>query len=362
MKGAIRSVAALVAVAGSVLCAPAWASAAPDAPASSRPAAHLSVSPSRLPYLGGRATLKWSAPHAARCALSASPSFWKGRNPKRVKCSGRLASVLPAADFGGRWTFTLRARNVKGKVVAVARRKLAVRKPPFGISPNWSGYIVPSSAPITAVSGQFTIPKLNCRHTRNAGEGIWAGIGGASLSSPDLLQTGVRSDCFDGEQRNDAAWWEEFPEVPEIDFRSMAVSVGDSIEASVVQNPDGSWTTRVDDLTTGVSGVMTTGQSYGTVLDSSPTTWLQEEGSAAGISFAGGRTAEWIVEAFQSFGILVPLADFGSVVFTGLTTSLPAWGLTGDEQVGIGDSLGYLYAAPSGPDSSNHGFSITYTG
>jgi hypothetical protein len=351
-------VALLVAIAGLVMYAAPEASAA----RSSRPSAHLWVSPSTLPYLGGRATVRWSAPHAAHCTLSAHPSFWKGRNPKRVRCSGRLTSVLPAGDFGGRWTFTLGARNAKGRVVPVARRKLAVRKPPFGISPNWSGYIVPSSAPITAVSGQFTIPKLNCRHTRNAGEGVWAGIGGASISTPDLLQTGVRSDCFDGVQRNDAAWWEEFPQAPEIDFKSMSVSVGDSIRASVVQNADTSWTTRVDDLTTGVSGVMTTGQSYGTVLDTSPTAWLHEEGSAAAISFAGGHTAEWIVEAFQSFGILVPLADFGRVAFTGLTTSLPSWGLTGDEQVGIGDSFGNLYAAPSGPDSSNYGFSITYTG
>ena len=355
MKVASRGVAVLVAAAGLLMCTPAWASAAPVK-------AQLSISPAKLPYLGGRATVRWSAPHASGCTLSASPSFWKGRNPRRVRCSGRLASVLPPADLGGRWTFTLRAKNARGKVVAVARRKLVVRKPPFGISPNWSGYIVPSSAPVTAVSGRFTIPKLNCRHTRNAGEGIWAGIGGASLSAPDLLQTGVRSDCLDGEQRNDAAWWEEFPEAPEIDFTSMAVSVGDSVEAGVLQNPDGSWTTRLDDLTTGISGVMTTGQSYGTVLDSSPTTWLHVDGSAAGISFGGGHTAEWIVEAFQSFGILVPLADFGSVAFTGLTTSVPSWGLTGDEQVGIGDSFGNLYAAPSGPDSSNYGFSITYTG
>lgn len=363
MKSAVaRGVCVLVAVASFALGGPALASAARNtARTSPRPQAHLSVSPAKLSYLGGRAALTWSTSHATRCTLASSPIFFAGGNPARVRCNGRFRTVLPAADFGGRWTFTFRARNAKGKV-AVVRRTLAIRKPPFDVSPNWSGYIVPSTSLVTAVSGTFTIPKLNCRHTKNAGEATWVGIGGAGGSSGELLQTGVRSDCINGVQDNGAAWWEEYPQVPEIDFKTMSVSVGDSMAASVVQNPDGSWATRLDDLTTGVSGLMTTGQSYGTVLDSSPTVWLHEEGSAASVSYAGGYSAEWIVEAFQSRGVLVPLADFGSVSFTGLTTSVPSWALTGDEQVGLGDNLGFLYAAPSGPDSSHAGFSITFTG
>jgi hypothetical protein len=142
----------------------------------------------------------------------------------------------------------------------------------------------------------------------------------------------------------------------------MAVSPGDSILASVTKNADGSWTTRLDDLTTGVSGLMTTGASYGTALDSNPSVLVHVEGSTAGVTYAGGYTAEWIVEDFgRSDGSLVPLADFGTIAFTGLTTSLASWGLTEDEQVGIGDGFGNLYAAPSGPDSSRYGFSVTYT-
>jgi hypothetical protein len=355
----VRGVVVLVAVAGFLTFAPAWASAA--SPKTGRPKAHLSVRPEKLSYLGGRATFKWSTSRATRCTLASSPTFFAGRNPTRVRCNGGLASVLPAADFGGHWTFTFRARSAQGKVATV-RRTLAIRKPPFVVSPNWSGYIVPSTTPVTAVSGQFKIPKLNCGHTKNAGEATWVGTGGAGGSSGELLQTGVRSDCINGVQDNGAAWWEEYPQLPEIDFKSMSVTAGDSMQASVVENADGSWTTRLDDLTTGISGLMTTGQSYGTVLDTSPTTWLQLEGSAASVTYSGGLTAEWIVEAFQSRGVQVPLADFGSVAFTGLTTSLPSWGLTGDEQVGLGDDRGYLYAAPSGPDSSNFGFSITFTG
>jgi hypothetical protein len=354
-----RGVVLLVALAAFLTVAPAWASAAHP---TSRPKAYFSVRPGNLSYLGGRTTLKWSTAHATSCSLSSTPPLWVGRkNPARVRCNGRFAPVLPAADFGGHWTFTFRARDANGKVATV-RRALSVRRPPFVVSPNWSGYVVPSTTPVTAVAGTFTIPKLNCRHTKNAGEATWVGTGGSGPSAGELLQTGVRSDCIGGAQDNGAAWWEEYPQVPEIDFNSMSVSAGDSMQASVAQNTDGSWSTRLDDLTTGISGVMTTGQSYGTVLDSTPTVWRDQEGSAASITYTGGYSAEWIVEAFQSNGSLVRLADFGSVAFTGLTTSLSSWGLTGDEQVGLGDAHGYLYAAPSGPDSTNHGFSIKFTG
>src|SRR5262249_42066643 len=188
----------------------------------------------------------------------------------------------------------------------------------FVVSPNWSGYVVPSSTPVTAVSGQFTIPRLNCKHTTNGGVSIWVGIGGAGGSSDELLQTGIRSGCVGGAQYDHVGWWEEYPQLPEIDFHTMSVAPGDSIKASVSQNPDGSWTTRLDDLTTGISGVMTTGQAYGTVLDSSPTVWLHQEGSTAGVTYAGGDTEGWMVDAVAlSSGVLDRRADVGQVGVTG---------------------------------------------
>jgi len=142
----------------------------------------------------------------------------------------------------------------------------------------------------------------------------------------------------------------------------MSISPGDEIEASVYQAIDGSWVTRLDDLTTGVSGVMDTGKSWGTVLDSAPNTWLAREGDASTISYTGGYTAEWIVEDFGRSGSLVPFADFGTVDFNELATSIPSWQLTSQEQVGLSDNRGKLLAAPSSPDPSGRGFSVTYTG
>jgi hypothetical protein len=245
---------------------------------------------------------------------------------------------------------------------AVVRRTLVLRPPPFSVSRNWSGYVVPSASPVTEVSGRFTVPRLNCSNTPDAGESTWTGIGGTGGSSGDLLQTGVVSLCSGGSQVENAAWWELVPPLPEQDFTSMSVSPGDSIQATVEQNPDGSWTTRLDDLTTRVSGVMTTGIGYGTVLDSAPTVWVNEESTTVPASYGGGHTAEWIVEDFElSNGSLVPLADFGTVSFSGLTTSQPSWALGNEDALGI--NVGpLLYSAPSTPDSSGRGFSVTYTG
>jgi hypothetical protein len=325
-----------------------------------RPRAHFSVSPASMTYRGGRVLLRWSASNAKRCTLRSSPAFWSGPNPSRVRCRGRLVGTLPAVDKRFGWKFTFTATNKKGK--AVGRRTFAIQPPPFTISSNWAGYIVPSSSLITETSGRFVVPTLNCTHTSDGLETTWVGIGGAGTGTGDLLQTGVQSYCQGGVEVADAAWWELVPPLPEQNFNSMSVSPGDAIEAAIFRNSDESWTTRLDDLTTGISGVMTTGDGYGTILDSNPTVWRNEESTAVPSSYAGGYTAEWIAEAptDASTNTIVPLADFGTIAFTGLTTSLPSWALTNSEQSGIGDTNGFLYAAPSTP--SGNGFSVTFTG
>lgn len=326
-----------------------------------RPAkGHLALTPASLTYRGGRLRLSWSSSNATHCTLSAKPRFWAGPNPARVKCHGRLNATLPALALGMHWTFTFKAKNGSGKASTV-RRTFVLHKPPFAVSSNWSGYVVPSATPVTSVSGRFTVPTLNCKKTPTAGEAVWVGTGGASVND-DLLQTGVVSECVGGTQVENPGWWEEYPEYPAKLFDSMTVSPGDQIEASVSQGIDLSWTTRLDDLTTGVSGVMHTGDHWGTVRDTDPTTWLATPVDASTVSYSGGHTAEWIVEDYATSSGLVPFADFGKVTFAGLTTSLPTWSLTAKEQVGLGNTSGLLLAAPSAPDSTGKAFSVTYTG
>jgi hypothetical protein len=396
-----RGVAVVVAVVGFSTCAPAWASteagpantmrgvrpvlgrlpssavgnlsaSAPQASvsrtvrvatATRRPKGHLTLTPTSLTYHGGHVKLSWSGSNAKVCTLSSKPRFWSGPDPARVKCRGKLTAKLPALAVGVHWRFTFKAKmSAKGKRASTVRRTLVLHKPPFPVSSNWSGYVVPSATPVTSVSGEFTVPTLDCAKTRNAGVAAWVGIGGVR-SADDLLQTGVVSECVAGVQTEDPGWWEEYPENAAQFFTNMPISPGDQIEASVSQGADLSWTTRVDDLTTKVSGVMHTGTGgqWGTVRDADGAPLSPPQDSST-FTYAGGGTAEWIVEDFGTSTGLVPFADFGTVTFTGLATSLPAWGLTPSEQVGLGDRAGLLLAVPSAPDSSGKGFSVAYTG
>jgi Peptidase A4 family len=232
---------------------------------------------------------------------------------------------------------------------------------PSQFSGNWSGYVVPSSSVVTQASGRFTVPLLNCTVTPDADVTTWVGTGGFASSDP-LLQTGVWSFCSGGVQVDDPAWWEVVPPLPAQAFNSMHVTPGDQIQASVWQAGDGSWVTRVDDLTTGISGEMQTGNAWGTISDSNPNSWLVQEGDASTVSYSGGFTAEWIVEdgTNGSTGQLDPFADFGIITFSDLTTEPSLLPLTPSEETVLYTPDQWLLAIPSAPSGS--GFSVSYTG
>lgn len=146
--------------------------------------------------------------------------------------------------------------------------------------------------------------------------------------------------------------------MPGIDFNGMPVSPGDEMQAFVYWASGTTWETCLEDLTTGISGLMVTGEGWGVTTGGCASTFT-EQGSTATLTYAGGTTAEWIVEDFDRNSTEVPFADFGTVSFGDLTTSLSSWSLTPDEQWGIVQG-GSILAVPSAP--SGDGFSVTYTG
>jgi len=237
---------------------------------------------------------------------------------------------------------------------------------PGSTSPSWSGYIVPSSSSvivITAVSGAWTVPTLDCSATPNGGASIWVGIGGwgwpTGGKSGTLLQTGVTMRCVRGVPQY-VGFFEEYPSSPNFskEFLGFPVSPGDAIEASVFQGSNGSWETRLDDVTTGLSGVMGTGSGWGVFANGSNGTFVTQ-GSTAELRYAGGYSAEWIVEDYsQADGSMIPFANYGTVTFTNLRTTLPSWSLTANERVAIAQN-GVVLSTPSLPASN--GFSVTYT-
>lgn len=336
-------------------------------PPSTAPTATLSIVPGSVPSTGGSVVLRFSSSDASSCTLSSTPALWTGANPASVDCNGTYTAAVSPSTTEQQWAFTFTATAASGQSASAMQTltELAPPKPTWAESPNWSGYVVPSSsALITAASGAWTVPTLDCSATPNGGASIWVGIGGFSWAtggtSGTLLQTGVTMECIGGLPQY-AGWFEEYPSSPNTNenFHGFPVSPGDAIDASVFQGSSGAWETRVDDLTTGLSGVMVTGEGWGVSADGGNGTFLKQ-GSTAGLSYAGGYTAEWIVEDYsQADGSMIPFADYDTVTFTDLRTSLASWALTASEGVAIAQN-GVVLSTPSLPASN--GFSVSYTG
>lgn len=240
---------------------------------------------------------------------------------------------------------------------ATATFSISVAAPPINQDLNWSGYVYVNSSVIYDVSGEWTVPTLDCGATPNATASIWAGAGGDGPGTGALLQTGVLTMCTNGVQEN-AGWWEELPSDPNHPnpFDNFPVAAGDVIDASVYQTTTGAWETRVNDLSTGLSGIMITGEGWGVYQDGSDSSF-PEQGSTAGLSYSGGTSAEWIVE--DPGATPAPFANYTTVSFSDLETSMSSWTLTPDDAWEIVQN-GVVLSTPSMPSIT--GFTVTYTG
>jgi hypothetical protein len=342
----------------------------PPTTTTSSPTATLSLSPNSLTSAGGNVTLTYSSENATSCTLTSSPAIWTTAT-ETVPCSGTYVDTVAPSTTAQKWSFTLTASNSVGLSATSAQTLVesasTAPTPQFdNSSTNWSGYVVPSSsALVTDISGDWTVPILDCSDTPTGDSSAWVGIGGqqwnSTSSSGVLLQTGTESDCVNGVQENDG-WWEEYPANPNHEeiFNEFPVSPGNEIEAAVYELNDGSWETAVSDLTTGLSGYMITGEAWGVSETGAPS--FTDQGSTTGLSYSGSYTAEWIVEdtgVASTPGSYYPFANFGSITFSDMRSSFSSWYLTPDEGWGIVQS-GVTLAAPT--STSTDGFTDTYTG
>ena len=231
-------------------------------------------------------------------------------------------------------------------------------------TPNWSGYVLPSdNAIFTDASAEWTVPTLNCTDTPNSLAFTWVGIGGYGWAtggtSGTLLQTGTNDECVNGVQE-DFGWWEEYPSVPNYSrgFNDYPVSPGDLMEAYVYQTTSGSWETLLNNLTTGLSAIMVTGEGWGVAPTGA--SYFTYQGTTTGLSYSGGYTAEWIVEdpGNASGSGLSPFANYGSVTFLNLRTDFASWSLPATDAVEMVQSSATL----SVPGTvNNDGFTVGYT-
>ena len=154
---------------------------------------------------------------------------------------------------------------------------------------NWSGYVV--SGPPGSVSdakGSWVVPSVvePCSST-NTYSAFWVGIDG--WNSPTVEQTGTESSCINGKP-NYFAWYEFFPR-NEMRINSVPIRPGDVVSAEV-QFSNNKFNVSIINLTLGVS------------FDKS----IRVNGAAR-------SSAEWIAEAPSSRAGILPLANFGTVVF-----------------------------------------------
>jgi hypothetical protein len=161
----------------------------------------------------------------------------------------------------------------------------------------------------------------------------WVGIGGVGNGTP-LIQAGITEspDPSNSNLFSVQPWWEVFPAVPvSVSITNVSVSAGDEISVDINQISGIEWSITLTDDTNGEG--FTTDQIY----------------------TGAGSTAEWIVEAPEVNGHLVPLAqyepyvEFSDLQVAPVNTTLEEWEMY---------QGGSLVSAPSA--HSRSGFNVAY--
>jgi hypothetical protein len=153
---------------------------------------------------------------------------------------------------------------------------------------NWAGYADTAGAgAVTQVVGKWVVPVV--AGTNSGYASAWVGIDGFSSSSVE--QIGTDSDYTNGPQYY--AWWEMYPN-PSVTIPSLTIRPGDVMSASVTYQGSDRFTLSISDTTSAQS--FTTTQT---------------------LAGAQRSSAEWIQEAPSSVSGILPLANFGTINFSG---------------------------------------------
>ena len=169
-------------------------------------------------------------------------------------------------------------------------------------STNWSGY-AGTTGTYTSVSASWTQPAGKCSRGDQYAA-FWVGLDGYNSSTVE--QTGSEVDCI-GRTAKYYAWYEMYPGPSE--NYSNTVRAGDHFNATVTWDGGENFTLYIADTTRGWSH--TTNASLGSTPALSSAEVIVE---APCCTFSGG---------------ILPLADFGTMSFTGSTANGSAIGNAG---------------------------------
>jgi hypothetical protein len=197
-------------------------------------------------------------------------------------------------------------------------------------STNWSGYAASGGdGSFNSVSASWTQPTATCDDNGDEYAAFWVGLDG--FNSDSVEQTGTDSDC-DAGTPDYYGWYEMYPADPV--YFTNTVEPGDSMYASVTFTGTDTYTLTLIDYTQN---------------------WTQTETEYE--SGLANSSAEVITEAPSSYYGPLPLADFGTVNFSGSSAngqSLDAQNPTQIIMVGSsGDQLDTTSSIDSYGDFSN---------
>jgi hypothetical protein len=196
-------------------------------------------------------------------------------------------------------------------------------------STNWSGYAA-TGGPFTSVSASWTQPGASCGAGETSYSSFWVGLDG--YSSNTVEQTGTDADCSSGTPRY-YAWYEMYPKFP-VNL-SNPVQPGDSMSASVSVANGGRFTLTISDSTRNWT-VSTTQR----------------------LNKASLSSAEVIAEAPSSRGGVLPLANFGTVSFSGASANGVSLSSFNPDDITM--QSGSTVKAQPGKISSSGSFSVTW--
>jgi Peptidase A4 family len=196
-------------------------------------------------------------------------------------------------------------------------------------SSNWSGYAV-TGGRYTSVSASWVQPAVNCSITPTGWSSFWVGLDGDTTNTVE--QTGTEADCSSGRAVY-SSWYEMYPKYP-VNYRDT-VAPNDHFSATVTTDGRGGFTLELTDTTRGWSHTTT-----------------------ARLKSAKLGSAEVIAEAPSSSSGVLPLADFGTVGFSGATANGTSFGsLSGLDRINM--VSGSTTKASTGAISGGN-FSVTW--
>jgi Peptidase A4 family len=125
---------------------------------------------------------------------------------------------------------------------AIAAAALAESTAGIDVSSNWSGYAITGvgSTATTAVENMrfsdvtatWVQPAATCTPGQPTSAAIWVGLGGYTVGSSSLEQTGTSADCSGAGKATYSVWYELVP-APSVNVK-LKIAPGDTITSSVL--------------------------------------------------------------------------------------------------------------------------------